>query len=276
MATFKLCSHATNQYWCATTIWLEWKEQVLCHHQYIEWRLKGSPPPPQVEWMPPGLEINRILKLAQHPTARTVPLDVLVAKYGATHFHTALAHFIALTNDPNLTRAQLERQLWGIRIPFNRLPVWHRIKFVQTDPSTLKVLTADSIHCCPGRSDSRGKPIPGRFDTALINDGTGEDVRLDGYHIGRIRIVFSLPAHSLPTMFKDEAEIPQHLAYVEWYSPLPDVPEPNHLLYKVSALKEADGTHVCSIIPLANIHCSVHLFPKFGVFAPQEWTSSNV
>jgi len=33
---------------------------------------------------------------------------------------------------------------------------------------------------------------------------------------------------------------------------------------------------ICSIIPLANICRSVHLFPKFGPFAPQEWTSSNV
>ena len=97
-----------------------------------------------------------------------------------------------------------------------------------------------------------------------------------GYHIGRIRVVFSLPTRSLSIMFVDGAEIPQHLAYVEWYSPLPDGPESNHLLYKVSPLKEPDGTHVCSIIPLANIRHSVHLFPKFGAFAPQEWNSSNV
>ena len=162
------------------TVWLERKEQVLRHHQYIEWRLKGSLPPLQVEWTPPGLEMNRTLKLTKHPTARTVSLDVLAEKYGATHFRTALARFIALTNDPNLTRAQLERQLWGIRIPFNKLPVWHRIKFVRTDPSTSKISTADSIHCRPGWRNSHGKPIPGRFDTALINDGTGEDIGLDG------------------------------------------------------------------------------------------------
>ena len=162
------------------TIWLERKEKIFRHHQYIEWRLKGSLPPPHVEWTPPGLEINRTLKLTKHPTARTVSLDVLTEKYGATHFRTALARFIALTNDPNLTRAQLERRLWGIHIPFNKLPVWHRIKFVRTDPSTSKVLTADSIHCRPGWSNTHGQSIPGRFDTALINDGTGEDIGLDG------------------------------------------------------------------------------------------------
>jgi hypothetical protein len=67
------------------------------------------------------------------------------------------------------------------------------------------VSTSDSIHCRPERKDSHGKPIPSRFDTALINDGTGEDIGLEGtsfalifchnirsfsrksgYHIGRI------------------------------------------------------------------------------------------
>ena len=109
-----------------------------------------------------------------------VHFDILVSKYGATHFRTALERIIALTNEPNLTRAQLERRLWGVRIPFNKLPVWHRIKFMQTDPSMSMVLTADSIHCCPKRHDSHGKLIPGHFDTALINDGTGEDIGLDG------------------------------------------------------------------------------------------------
>jgi hypothetical protein len=162
------------------TAWLERKEKILRHRQYVDWRLEGSPPPPQVDWTPPGLELNRILKLTKHPTTKMVPFGTLVAKYGATHFRTALARFIALTNEPNLTRAQLERKLWGVRIPFNKLPVWHRIKFTRTDPSTSMVSTADSIHCRPGRHDSRGKTIPGRFDTALINDGTGEDIGLDG------------------------------------------------------------------------------------------------
>ena len=40
------------------TVWLERKEKIHRHHQYVEWRLKGSPPPPQIEWTPPGLEIN--------------------------------------------------------------------------------------------------------------------------------------------------------------------------------------------------------------------------
>jgi hypothetical protein len=66
-------------------------------------------------------------------------------------------------------------------------------------------------------------------------------------------------------MFIDEAEISQHLAYIEWYSPLPNNPERNHLLYKVSPQKEPDGSCICSIIPLANIRRSVlYHFVQFG------------
>ena len=105
------------------TIWLEHEEQILCHHQYVELWLKGFPPPLQVEWIPPGLEINHIIKLTKYPTAQAISFNVLVAKYGATHFYMALTHFIALTNNPNLICAQLEWQLWEIWIPFNKLPV---------------------------------------------------------------------------------------------------------------------------------------------------------
>jgi hypothetical protein len=101
-------------------------------------------------------------------------------KYGATHFRTALARFIALSNDPDLTCVQLEQKIWGIRLPFTKVPVWHRIKFMRTDPSTSMASTSDSIHCRPGQNNLHGNPVPGRFDTGLINDGTGEDTGLDG------------------------------------------------------------------------------------------------
>lgn len=98
----------------------------------------------------------------------------------------------------------------------------------------------------------------------------------EGNRVGRIRVVFSLPPASSPILFNNEADVPQHLAYVQWFSPFSLEPDANHLLYKVTPLKDRDGTHICSVIPLANITRSVHLFPKFGRVAPQEWLSSNV
>ena len=40
--------------------------------------------------------------------------------------------------------------------------------------------------------------------------------------------------------------------------------------------KNTDGSFVYSIIPVANIRRSIHLFPRFGQFAPNEWSSTNV
>ena len=66
------------------------------------------------------------------------------------------------------------------------------------------------------------------------------------------------------------------MVYIEWYTAFTKDPNLHTLLFKVSPLKERDGGRICSIIPLANIQRSVHLIPKFGAVAPQEWTSSTV
>ena len=99
--------------------------------------------------------------------------------------------------------------------------------------------------------------------------------QLAGYHVCRVQVVFSLPMNALPILFNSDVEVHKHLAYVQWYSPLSN-PDPNHCLYKVTPIKNHDGTNICSIIPLANICQSVHLLPSFGCFAPQEWTSANM
>ncbi|KAI0245036.1 hypothetical protein BJV78DRAFT_1142163, partial [Lactifluus subvellereus] len=65
------------------------------------------------------------------------------------------------------------------------------------------------------------------------------------------------------------------LAYVEWFFSLPRVPDPNHLLYKIKRSMK-DGMQLASVIPVANIHQSTHLFPEFGPTAPHNWTSAMV
>lgn len=68
---------------------------------------------------------------------------------------------------------------------------------------------------------------------------------------------------------------PEHLAYVEWFSPIPASPGPNHLLYKVNRVLRHGRRHA-SIIPVTSILRSVHLFPVFGQHTPQAWNSFSV
>jgi hypothetical protein len=67
-----------------------------------------------------------------------------------------------------------------------------------------------------------------------------------------------------------------HLAYVEWFSPIPATPEPKHSMYKVSRVIQ-DRRRSASIIPVEAILASVHLFPRFGaVTTPSEFSTSTV
>ncbi|KAH9169641.1 hypothetical protein EDB89DRAFT_1824741, partial [Lactarius sanguifluus] len=118
--------------------------------------------------------------MAKRPTQYAVPLDRLQDLYGAPLFKVALRRFISVSNNPDQTRQQLESSLWGLRLPFNRLPVWHVIKFTRSNPITGNCSTSDTIHAQPTRKGKYNRTIAGRFDTALINDGTGKEHGVKG------------------------------------------------------------------------------------------------
>lgn len=153
------------------TLWLEQKDKILDHDQYIVWQLSGCPKPPCIQWTPPGLELHHHHHLSIKPTVQ-VPIIELSNLYGAPHFINALQQFVSIKNHPDIcTSAQLERALWEVHIPFRKVPFWQQIKFTSKDPVTGVISTADSIHARPGKKDASNHLIPGQFDTALVNEG---------------------------------------------------------------------------------------------------------
>jgi hypothetical protein len=86
-----------------------------------------------------------------------------------------------------------------------------------------------------------------------------------------MRVVFQIPSKNIDEVFPSlDNTPPNHLAYVEWFTPIPTTPDPKHLMYKVSRLVR-DGQRSASIIPVESILCSVHLLPRFGaVTRPSE------
>ena len=92
--------------------------------------------------------------------------------------------------------------------------------------------------------------------------------------MGRVRIVFSLPEKSLPAFFPNGTRPPQHLAYVDWFSPFLISSHQDHGLYAIHALQRTWQNS--SIVPVANIKRSVHLFPSFGRRVSHNWTSDTV
>ena len=68
---------------------------------------------------------------------------------------------------------------------------------------------------------------------------------------------------------------PTHLAYIEWFSPIPSTLDPRHKMYKVSRSTK-NGRQCASVIPAESILGSVHLIPQFGQDFPREWNSFSV
>ena len=169
-------------------IWLERKEKIHRHNYLVQCRLEGSAivATPH-KWLPPGLELDRKLHMASGPSVQKVSLDALETDYGASHFRAALRRYVLLSRSPHLTTTQVEHGLWDIHFPFRHLPVWHKAKYRRTEFYTGQIQTVDSIHAYPSRTDVRGRPVPCRFDTALINDGNGGDTGVIGESINETR-----------------------------------------------------------------------------------------
>ncbi|KAJ6622168.1 hypothetical protein B0H10DRAFT_2342958 [Mycena sp. CBHHK59/15] len=262
--------HATNHKdeYPQMTQWLERKEKILLHAKFIHWRQLGQPSTPTV---PPGIEYSRCLKMTKHPSQKSVSFNTLVQDYGATYFRDVIARYVVATNNPGFSAREVETYSSNLSMPFRAVPVYHKIKYVT---ESLPDVIVDSVHVKPAGKNSRGAHVPARFDTVLVNDGDGKDTSVDGYCVGQVRVIFSIPKKSIEKIFKAGVNVPKYLVYVEWFTAFKSQPEPNHLMYKISCL-EKHGACVSSIISIDNIRRSVHLFPKFGRVAPREWTSSN-
>ncbi|KAG1811639.1 hypothetical protein EV424DRAFT_1473681 [Suillus variegatus] len=257
------------------TLWLERREKILWHDNFVQWRLVGDLAPQ--EKLPPDMDYRRAIKMTKHPTIKRVQLDRIVREYGATFFTEALARYVVGRNQPGLSAAQLEREAAHIILPFDTVATFHRIKFNTINAHGIQdsSVTVDSVHCQPSQEDKRGHMIPARFDTVLVNEGDGGITGIDGYRVAQVRVVFTLTNQASNVLFRaGPAQPPTHLAYVEWFTPFQQ-PESHHGLYKVGRLIR-HGERLASIIDISDIRRSIHLIPNFGAAAPREWTSSTV
>ncbi|KAH9059259.1 hypothetical protein EDB87DRAFT_1577735 [Lactarius vividus] len=214
------------------TAWVERCEKVKAHITYAEWRQRfrtSAPEPTPVV----HLQSRRFLKMAQHPTVKAVSFEELSEKYGAVDFQDCLADFIAQLNHPGASAAVLRTRAADTLLPFQTVPVFHRIKFTSSG-STGNSEIVDSVVVRPEQNDAHGRTIPSRFDTVLVH-GRHEDV-MHGNHgnrIAQVRVVFRLPDKVIPNLFpSSDTTIPSYLAYVEWFSPLSATPDNNNLMYK--------------------------------------------
>jgi hypothetical protein len=217
------------------------------------------------------------LKMPQNLSLKSDKFQRLASEYGVNMFQDALADFIAHINNPGVSKATLCNRAHNTLIPFHTVPVFHKFKFKDSRNSN-RLEVIDSVQVHPAQTDLRGQIIPARFDTVLVCEGQytthpnkgktfhiNEDSDLTDYYSGdqiaQVRVVFKIPDHVVDIVFPSvDITPPNHLTYVEWFTPLPVTCDPVNYMYKVSRMFQNSKWHT-SIIPVTMILCSVHLFP---------------
>ncbi|KAF8911804.1 hypothetical protein CPB85DRAFT_1375874 [Mucidula mucida] len=212
------------------TKWLERPEKIMFHANYISWRLGERvflPSPTSAAAAQSHIRVSfadllcpYMIKMTKSPTLKSVKISTIETSYGASLFIPALCRFVAQFRNPLGTAAQIEEAAHDITIPFNAVPVFHRIKFINTDFYDGETL--DSVHVYPRVTSSTGKVTRfSRFDTVLVRvrEATPDSNNpLDGLRVGRVRVVFSLPPKSVEKLFPPNVDVPPHFAYVEWFT----------------------------------------------------------
>ncbi|KAH9941883.1 uncharacterized protein BXZ73DRAFT_41443 [Epithele typhae] len=260
------------------TRWVERKEKMLRHSNYVNWRLQAGDVADTTADSPPAR-----IQMTRHPST-VVRLGDIVTQYGAKYFRDTLSRYIVSVTHPHLQSARMaDLEAGRIYLNFAKVPVFHKIKFALPDPHDVgdpNALSQDAVHICPVRENKKGRILRSRFDTVLVRSSLEPGYRARGMsdlRVAQVRVVFSLPPHSLPHLFPGilPSTIPLHLAYVEWFS-CSSAPDPDHGLFKVVRSRDPHGARIASVIPVEQIERSCQLFPDFGHTVNREWTSNNV
>jgi hypothetical protein len=124
--------------------------------------------------------------MATRPTVYGVSVADVKNLYGAAQFEAALSRFVIHLQHPQLPRRQVELRASELHIPFQKLSVFHHIKYISQVPFSIDPsadIVVDSVHSEPARRDKYGKFVPGRFDTAVINHKNGGRTGVNGQPI---------------------------------------------------------------------------------------------
>ncbi|KAH9012665.1 hypothetical protein EDB83DRAFT_2508778 [Lactarius deliciosus] len=244
------------------TAWLERREKIQQHMMFIAWRQRTQYDDTQYsEPTGPSRPVPRTIQMARNPSLKAVSFNDLADKYGAFDFQDSLADFIAQLNHPQASAMALRALAEDTLLPFRHVLVFHKIKFVSTPDRDI----IDVVHAWPDQKDTRWRTIPSRFDTVIVRSRLQDSAHGNkGLRIAQVRVVFQLLNKVLSQLFPSmDVAPPTHLAYVEWFSPIPTTPDSNSRLFKVSRLTR-NGRRLASVIPVDNIYSSVHLLPRFG------------
>ncbi|KAG8975866.1 hypothetical protein FRB93_013818 [Tulasnella sp. JGI-2019a] len=205
-------------------------------------------------------------RVARHPALGYRTAIEISNLTGALDFEAELKAFFKRENprlgDDNL--ASIARSQFALYTSFTRNI--GSIRGIATEDFV------DRVHARPATS----AVTAARYDTVLwleSEEAAGE-IGLEGYRIGQVRTIFSLPA-SLHCLRPQASITGTHLAYLELFTPFTPRPEPHSKLFQVSRSVTNTGRRTI-VVPLDLIFRSCHLIPKWGKAVDHQWSSTNV
>ena len=105
------------------TTWLERKEKIQRHDDYVQWRLAGSP-----SFISATTTPSSPIHMTHYPTRKAVSLDEIEQAYQAPFIRDAIARYIIQFNNPDYSNARVEQLAANVDSPVTHLPVYHKVK----------------------------------------------------------------------------------------------------------------------------------------------------
>jgi len=107
--------------------------------------------------------------MTQNLTRRAL-FNNIVCNYGAVDFQDILGDFLVHLQEPCLLGQALLNHGGNTLIPFQHVPVFHKIKFRNKNGAII-----DVVHIWLEQADSHKQIIPAHFDTVLVWTGQQPD-----------------------------------------------------------------------------------------------------
>ncbi|KZV68002.1 hypothetical protein PENSPDRAFT_583124 [Peniophora sp. CONT] len=267
-----------DAYYQMTSI-IERTEALHVHQNYVNWRMRSEAhPDAPASILPADSILHMHVQMTRSPSISSVKFDDLHELYGAEDFSDALAYFSVKWRKPQLRHGTALQEADDVLVPQHPVSAFWKVKFWNHDALMREdgEDTRDTVHVRPAKRDSRGRQIPGRFDTALVKVGRTGEYGIVRFRVAQVRVVFSLPKKTIDALFPDGPVPPQILAYVEWFTPFARSAERDSSLHRISRSFNPEGRRLASIVPVTSLERSVQLYPCFGPVLNPEWNSFNV
>ncbi|KAG8715648.1 hypothetical protein FRC11_001914 [Ceratobasidium sp. 423] len=202
---------------------------------------------------------NPLLRMAKTPTVKKLPTQGVIDHYGASNTISNTTNFL-------MRRCRVARQDVSIS-PWNHVKVWHKLYLYHDSPSFAPF---DPIRRGVVRASAPKPREPGVWDVTLYpekpnrarsENNVPEKHGLHRYRAGRVRALFTLPAHL-------QFFYPGQLAYLELFTAFDTHASPSKL-HSTKPDFDLRGVRWTLVVPVSDIVFACNLVLKFYMLNPE-------